>query len=61
MYDPRSENMRWVILNRLETEALHFAKRCLAHSDKQTAKKILKKVLKIIPESQEIVELYRAF
>jgi len=48
-------------LNRLESEALHFAKRCLAHRDKQTAKKILKRVLKIIPESQEIVELYRAF
>jgi len=54
MYDPWSENMRRVILNKLETEALHFAKRCLAHKDKKSAAKVLEKVLRIIPGSEEV-------
>ncbi|HEC79156.1 MAG TPA: hypothetical protein ENI34_08470 [candidate division WOR-3 bacterium] len=54
MYDPWSENMRRVVLNRLETEAVHFAKKCLEHRNKNDAKKVLEKVLKIIPDSEEI-------
>ncbi|HEC78617.1 MAG TPA: hypothetical protein ENI34_05675 [candidate division WOR-3 bacterium] len=54
MYDPWSENMRRVILNNLETETIHFAKSCLEHRNKNDAKKVLEKVLKIIPDSEEI-------
>jgi len=59
MYDNWSENMRGVILNRLETEALHFAKSCLEHENKKDAKKVLEKVLKIIPQSEEIRKMVR--
>lgn len=72
MYDPWSEHMRRVILNKLESEAIHFAKSCLEHDNEirqkkrrtpsakccggnmADAKKVLEKVLKIIPQSEEI-------
>jgi len=54
MYDNQSENMRRVILNKLETEAIYFAKTCLEHKNKNDAKKVLEKVSNIIPNSQEI-------
>jgi len=72
MYDPWSENMRRVILNQLETEAIYFAKSCLEHDNEirqkkrrmpsakcrganmADAKRVLEKVLKIIPDSYEI-------
>ncbi len=57
MYDPWSEQMRRVILNKLETEAIHFAKQSLAHKNKTDAKKVLEKATRIIPHSQEIREL----
>jgi tetratricopeptide (TPR) repeat protein len=57
MYDPWSENMRRVILNNLETEAIHFAKSCLEHKNNRDAKKVLQKVAEIIPQSEEIKEL----
>lgn len=57
MYDNWSEDMRGVILNKLETEALHFAKCCLEHRNKRDAKKILEKVLKIIPDSVELQKM----
>ena len=53
MYDPWSEHMRRVILNELENTTLEFAKRCLEHKNKTDAKKVLEKVLKIIPHSEE--------
>jgi transposase/tetratricopeptide (TPR) repeat protein len=79
MYDPWSEHMRRVILNRLETEALHFAKSCLGHNNEirqkkrrtpsakcrggnmVDAKKVLEKVAKIIPQSEEIKEMVNGF
>jgi len=54
MYDPWSEHIRRVILNKLETEAIRFAKSCLEHKNKADAKKVLKKVAGIIPDSEEI-------
>ncbi len=59
MYDPWSEHRRRVILNELETEAIHFAKSCLEHKNKVDAKKVLEKVLKIIPQSEEIEKMVR--
>jgi hypothetical protein len=57
MYDNWSENMRRVILNKLEIEAIHFVKSCLEHGNKKDARKILKKVSKIIPNSTELTEI----
>ncbi len=39
MYDNWSEQMRGVILNRLETEAIRFAKSCIEHDNKIRQKK----------------------
>jgi hypothetical protein len=60
MYDNWSENMRRVILNKLETEAVHFAKRCLEHKDKRDVKRVLEKVLKIIPDSEEMKDMVKS-
>ncbi|MGB3477761.1 MAG: helix-turn-helix domain-containing protein [bacterium] len=54
MYDNWSENMRRVILNKLETEAIHFAKSCLEHGNRRDAKRVLGKISKIIPGSDEM-------
>jgi transposase/tetratricopeptide (TPR) repeat protein len=54
MYDPWSEHMRRVILNKLETETIHFAGSCLQHGNRKDTKRILQKVLKIIPNSEEV-------
>ncbi len=54
MYDQWSEDMRHRILTQLENEAIHFAKSCLGHGNKKAAKKVLSKVLQIIPGSEEI-------
>lgn len=61
MYDPWSEQMRWVILNKLETEVLHFAKSCLEHNNKADAKKVFEKVSKIIPQSEKIRSMVSRF
>jgi hypothetical protein len=39
MYDPWSEHMRRVILNKLESEAIGFAKSCIAHDNEIRQKK----------------------
>ena len=57
MYDPWSEHMRRVILNELENTTLEFAKRCLEHKNKTDAKKVLEKVLKIIPQSEDSAKM----
>jgi len=54
MYDPWSEQMRRVILNKLETETLHFAKSCFEQGNRRDAKRVLQKVHGILPESEEI-------
>jgi transposase len=61
MYDPWSEHMRRVILNGLETEATHFAKSCFRHNNKNDARRILDKALKIIPNSEEIEKMVREY
>ncbi len=53
-FDDWSVNMRFKILSQLETEAINFAKSCLEHGNKTDARRVLQKVLKIIPDSEEI-------
>jgi len=53
-FDDWSVNMRFRILSELETEAINFAKACLEHNNKRVAMKTLEKVLKIIPDSEEV-------
>jgi len=52
-------NLRHKILTQLETEAVNFAKSCLEHGNKKDARKVLEKVLRIIPDSQEIIALVK--
>ena len=56
-FDDWSVNMRFKILNELETEAINFAKGYLEQGNKRDAKLDLEKVLKIIPDSEEIKNL----
>jgi len=53
-FDDLSVNMRFRILSELETEAINFARACLEHGNKRDSKKVLEKVLKIIPDSEEV-------
>ncbi|MGB3477756.1 MAG: BTAD domain-containing putative transcriptional regulator [bacterium] len=57
MYDNWSENMRRVILNKLETEAIHFVQECLKRGNKKDARKVLGKVIRIIPNSDESMRI----
>ncbi len=57
MYDNWSEGVREAILNKLEDAAIHFAQGCLEHNNKKDAKKILKKVSTIIPDSREVSKM----
>lgn len=61
MYDQWSEDMRHRILTQLETEAISFVKNCLEHKNKKDAKRILEKVVKIIPDSEESQKYLRLF
>ncbi|MEO0137929.1 MAG: hypothetical protein ABIL40_09595 [candidate division WOR-3 bacterium] len=56
-FDNWSVDMRFKILSQFETEAINFAKSCLEHSNKTDARKILQKVLKIIPDAEEAKNL----
>jgi hypothetical protein len=58
MYDYWSEDMRCVILNQLESAAVDFAKFCSEHRDGRDAKKVLQKIFKIMPYSDEIEQLH---
>uniref|UniRef100_A0A7C4XKY3 Bacterial transcriptional activator domain-containing protein n=1 Tax=candidate division WOR-3 bacterium TaxID=2052148 RepID=A0A7C4XKY3_UNCW3 len=60
-FDDWSVNMRFRILTELETEAINFAKACFEHNDRHNSKKVLEKVLKIIPNSEEIKNLLDGF
>ncbi|MEO0095718.1 MAG: transposase [candidate division WOR-3 bacterium] len=57
-FDNWSVDMRFKILSQFETEAINFAKSCLEHGNKNDARKILQKVLKIIPDSEESQKLF---
>lgn len=52
-FDEWSLNMRFEILTKLESEAINFAKNCIDYGNKNDARKILQKILKIIPDSEE--------
>ncbi|MCX7995773.1 MAG: helix-turn-helix domain-containing protein [candidate division WOR-3 bacterium] len=56
-FDNWSVDMRFKILSQFETEAINFAKSCIEHKNLADARKILKKVLKIIPDSEEAKRL----
>ncbi|MCX7995204.1 MAG: helix-turn-helix domain-containing protein, partial [candidate division WOR-3 bacterium] len=56
-FDNWSVDMRFKILTQFETEAINFAKSCIEHGNKADARKILQKVLKIIPDSEEAKRL----
>jgi tetratricopeptide (TPR) repeat protein len=60
MYDQWSEDMRHRTLSQLETETTNFAKRCLEHKDKRDVKRVLEKVLKIIPDSEEMKDMVKS-
>ncbi|MGB9722113.1 MAG: tetratricopeptide repeat protein [bacterium] len=49
--------MRFKILTKLESEAIDFAKCCSDHGNKNDARKVLQKVLKIIPDCEEAKRL----
>ncbi|OGC42783.1 hypothetical protein A2Y85_07095 [candidate division WOR-3 bacterium RBG_13_43_14] len=49
MYDPWSEQMRLVILSKLETGALHFVESCRGYKDRRDAEKILKRISEVVP------------
>ena len=49
MYNPWSESMRRVILNKLEAETICFTQKCLKRGSQQDAKKVLERVLQIMP------------
>lgn len=54
MYDNWSEEMRDAVFNRVEKEAISFARGCLAHGNKEEAKKVLKRIVMIMPRAAEI-------
>lgn len=59
MYDKWSEDMRRVILNRLENTTQEFVKSCVTHNNRKDAQKVLEKVRKIIPNSDEIQRILK--
>lgn len=54
MYDTWSDSLREVILNKVENEALNFTKGCMAHNNEKEARRVLKKILEIIPQSDKL-------
>ncbi len=58
-FDNWSVDMRFRILTQFETEATAFAKSCIEHKNKNDARKILQKVLKIVPDSEEALDLVK--
>jgi hypothetical protein len=54
MYDHWSEHMRGVALNRLESEALHFAEHSRKYGDTRDIGKVLSRVYRIVPYSKDI-------
>ncbi|MEO0094896.1 MAG: helix-turn-helix domain-containing protein [candidate division WOR-3 bacterium] len=52
-FDQWSVDLRYKILSNFEIEGINFARNCLAQGDKLEARRVLKKVLKIIPDSTE--------
>ncbi len=59
MYDNWSEYTRDVTLNKLESEVIHFANGCVEHNSKKDAKRVLEKVITIIPSFYEVKKLLK--
>ncbi|MBA7552067.1 hypothetical protein ES705_44620 [subsurface metagenome] len=57
MYDNWSDDMRHIILTQLEKATIDFAESCFAHKNRSDALKVLRKISKIIPHSDEIKNL----
>ncbi|MEO0128948.1 MAG: helix-turn-helix domain-containing protein [candidate division WOR-3 bacterium] len=57
-FDQWSADLRYNILSYLEIEGVNFARNCLAYSNKFEARRILKQILKIIPDSAEAKKLF---
>ncbi len=57
MYDEWSEETRRSIMNYLETEALRFARMCVARGNKKDAARVLDAALQAMPGSAELNEL----
>ncbi len=57
MYDHWSEQMRSAILNKVENEGIHFAKKCLESDNKKEAHTVLEKVAKITCRSEAVDKL----
>lgn len=60
MYDAWSESARRAILNTYEKNAVSFARSCINHGDIKNAKRVLKKLNTIIPQSQTIAGMLHA-
>ncbi len=54
MYDEWSSQTRAVVLDDLETNAIHFAESCLQNADRNRMKKVLGRIVKIIPHSHRL-------
>jgi len=59
MYDTWSDSVREAILNRVENEAMSFAKGCMVNNNEKEARRVLTKILKIIPYSDRIRNMVR--
>ncbi len=59
MYGNWSESMRRYVLNKLETELVHFAKICVLYNNKKDARRVLEKVSAIIPYIQKVEKILR--
>lgn len=59
-FDDWSVNLRFKILTQLEAEAINFSRSCLEKGNKRDARRILKKVLRIIPDSEECQKLFES-
>ncbi|OPX18102.1 hypothetical protein BXT86_02920 [candidate division WOR-3 bacterium 4484_100] len=57
MFDNYSDRIRREVLSRLEKETIYFVQKCLNNRNLITARKVLKKIDKIIPASTEINRL----
>ena len=59
MYDAWSDSVREAILNRVESEAASFAEGCMVHNSEKEARRVLEKIMEIIPRSDKIKNMVR--
>ncbi len=61
MYDSWSEQMRRVVLNKVESEVLDFSRSCLEQKNKKEGRRILSKFLKLVQGSTELNEMSKKY